>query len=55
MPTQKRDARRNYIDLLSDKGEENTLTQGQPTRTHPLRDYLRELVMGMLKTRDGAR
>jgi hypothetical protein len=55
MPTQKRDARRNYIDLLSDEGEQNTLTQGQPARTHPLRDYLRELVTGMLKARDGAR
>jgi hypothetical protein len=55
MPAQKREARRNYIDLVTDEREQSRLVQGQPARAHPLKDYLRELVRGMLKTRDGAR
>jgi len=31
------------------------LVQGQPVPAHPLKDFLRELVAGMLKPRDGAR
>ena len=55
MPAQKREARRNYIDLVTDERDQNRLVKGQPVQAHPLKDYLRELVMGMLKTRDGAR
>jgi hypothetical protein len=55
MPAEMREARRNYIDLVTDEREQSRLAQGQPVRQHPLKGYLRELVMGMLKTRDGAR
>ena len=55
MPAQKREARRNYIDLVSDESEPHRLAQSQPAPAHPLRDYLLELVAGMLKARDGAR
>jgi hypothetical protein len=55
MPAQKQEARRNYIDLVTDEREQNRLAPGQPAQEHPLKDYLRELVMGMLKTRDGPR
>ncbi len=53
MPAQKRDARRNYIDLVSNEREPVRLTQGQPVQAHTLRDYLRELVTIMLKARNG--
>ena len=55
MPAQKREARRNYIDLVTDEREQSRLVQGQPAQERPLKDYLRELVRGMLKTRGGAR
>ena len=54
MPAQKREAKRNYIDLVSDENEPHRLVPSQPVPPHPLRDYLRELVAGMLKPRDGA-
>ena len=30
MPAQKREARRNYIDLVSDESEQSGIAQGQP-------------------------
>ena len=54
MPAQKREAKRNYIDLVRDESEQPRLVQGQPVPAHPLKDFLRELVAGMLKARDGA-
>jgi hypothetical protein len=55
MPAEMRQARRNYIDLVTDEREQNRLAPGRPPQERPLKDYLRRLAMSMLKTRDGAR
>ena len=55
MPAQKRNARRNYIDLVSDEVEQNSLAHEQAVPVARLKAYLLEMVMIMLRVRNDAR
>jgi hypothetical protein len=55
MPAQKREAKRNYIDLVSDEDEPYRRLPSPPVPPRPLKGYLRELLAGLLKPRGGAR
>jgi hypothetical protein len=55
MPAQKRNARRNYIDLVSDEVEPNSFAHEQAVSVPRLKAYLREMVMIILRARHDAR
>jgi hypothetical protein len=53
MPTQKREAGKNYIGLLNDKTEEQRTVEAPPAGDRHVKAYLAGLVAAMLKRNRG--
>jgi hypothetical protein len=55
MPAQKRELRKNYIGIVSDKTEEQRAVEPQAKSDRLLKDYLRGLLAAALNRDDDAR
>jgi hypothetical protein len=55
MPAQKRELRKNYIGILSDKIEEQRAIESLPKSDRLMKDYFRELMAVILNRQGDAR
>jgi len=55
MAAQKRSSKRNYINLVEDRGDERRSVEAPPASIRRIKDYLLDLVAAMRSARGGAR